>query len=174
MIVFTKFDTPQDIYIFGAHVDREIVSKEMDDRTFGITDDYSTIVISNCKKSSTMETSGFVYVFTKEEFGKICHTFDETEMEQEGFVLKNFVGEIRLKVTVEIDKKEYDILDIYHPDEYLMHQPEMRKKLKELGDGDEYHDYVLEIGYPNFEGDFPDILFMDQLIQTFEEDTLKS
>jgi hypothetical protein len=151
MVVFRKFDTPQDIYVFGTFVDHELLkeNKDMDDSTFGITDDYHSLELRNKEQKRSIETCGFAYVFTAEQFEKakavIGQDEDLSDYDNQVFIFKNFTGEFRLKILSEAeDGRMIDVFDVYEPPtEYLMYQSQARKRMED--EDLKGMDFVLEV-----------------------------
>lgn len=136
----------QDIYILGYGDGHEYPLTDDQRLTFGITDDYTTLCVTNGKNKDRIETNGWVIVCTLDQIPLVEqsvtsdevyseHTgidyetgkYDPTDAEDYAIILYNFLGEVRLG---EIDDKtgkdylhRYDILkDSYicdcYPDEY--------------------------------------------------------
>jgi hypothetical protein len=131
MVVIKKIDTPQDIYVVGINFTDY-------SSTFGITDDEHLLCVTNDKEKRYINTSGYVSILTKEEFiaskTKLWEG-DEENDNNEGFILKDFSGEFKVKVITQSGK---DTLPTYDPKEYMMYQMERIE-------GDDVDDYVLEI-----------------------------
>jgi hypothetical protein len=109
MALIREIIEPQDIYIVGEYF-------EDVERTFGITDDYSTLDITNGIKTVMIDTCGVVYVFTKDEFIEAFKSVDENWEEdneclsqQEGVLLRNFTGKIELKCIAQESNEEYGL-----------------------------------------------------------------
>jgi hypothetical protein len=114
MVVLKTFDIPQTIYIVG-------VDYQEKPEAFSITDDEHLCLIENNKKQTAINTQGFVFILSEEEFINWEDLLWESPEDYEytdGVCLKNFTGNICLKV---IDKEGNDILtdSIFQQKEYL-------------------------------------------------------
>lgn len=113
MILIKNFTEPTNVYIVGEDF------KNLPE-TFSITDDYHSCAISNGFEKRYIDTDGFVFIYSEEEFNNNKHLIEYPS--QEYVLLKNFVGEIHVKV---VDSDSNNILkkDVNLKD-YLMYQTE--------------------------------------------------
>lgn len=128
MIVIKTFNIPTNVYIIGNWF------KDLD-ATFGITDDYSTLTISNGRQKMYMETDGWVHILSEQEFNDNKHRL-EYPGDCEAMILPNFVGDLSVSVIAEDGE---DLLTEYDPEEYLMHQ-----SFRQTNDKD-VEDYMLNV-----------------------------
>lgn len=131
MVVIKTITQPQDIYIIGA----DYKGKE---ETFAITDDYHMLCVVNGKAKKYMDTDGYVFILTKEQLLEWSDLMweDPSEMDgQEGLVLHNFSGDIRLRVVTE---KGRDLLHKFDNQNYVMHQIDDES-------GEDVDDIILDI-----------------------------
>ena len=96
--------------------------------------------ITNENKAVYIETEGIAYILTKSEFDKfaeeIRNDYDEDSLDEIEFVvIKNFVGDVKLKV---LSEKDIDVLNSYDDQQDLMYQVEFEE-------GDYWFDAVIEI-----------------------------
>lgn len=137
MRLLRKFDTPQTIIICEANIG----DKKAD---IYVTDDESSFEIHSSNKVF-IESLGSVYIFTEKEFeeyiesehfintyGENCENYEDWEFFS---VVKDFVGEINLKVILssgELHNIMYDKIDL---NEYVLNQ---------FGE-DEYPDIIVQL-----------------------------
>lgn len=153
MYVIKTIAEQQDIYVLGIN----FKAPEGSWSTFMINDDESTLMLTRNKDHVYMDTEGYVSILTKQEFiDKIPDMWEEPDEDgiAQGILMKNCVGEFRLKV---IDDKDQDVLTDFDENEYLMHQNCLRNV--------EVEDYVLEL--PT--SDTVKLLYINELIQTLKK-----
>jgi hypothetical protein len=128
MILIKTVETPQDIFILGAYVNGK-------QETFSITDDYATFKLTNGNKSYYVDTDGFVFILTRSELLEYKDLIDENSYSQEGVLLKDFSGDMVLRM---ISTEGNDMLSAadFDPKEYVMYQ---------RSNEEEYDDIVLEL-----------------------------
>lgn len=113
MVIIKKIEVPQDVYIIGDWIEG---FKE----SFSITDDESSFALrNNGGKVIWLTTIGFVYILTLEELIANKASFEEGFVDN--FLVKNFVGELVLKV-IDSDNNDLITAENFDKDEYIMHQ----------------------------------------------------
>lgn len=119
-LLLKKFEQPTNVFVIGQ--DFTDVCE-----TFSITDDYSSIDLVINDKETTLETDGFVFIFTEEElrenYDKINSGSELCDIEV--LLLEDFVGEISLKIINERTKQDVLVDNFenwFNIKEYLMYQ----------------------------------------------------
>lgn len=105
--ILRTFTEPTDVYISGDYYND---IKE----AFSITDDESGVGITNGSKTVDINSYGFIYIFTKDEFRAAIPKIDyldedATYSNWEGVYLKDFVGDIKLILRAEESNEEFGI-----------------------------------------------------------------
>lgn len=132
MIVLKKVETPQTIFILPSGFNDESKIEP----SFSITDDYSGFAVMDPKKLHHSESDGFVTIVTEEELCENIHKLWEEGSDENAYVVRDFTGEIQLKV---FNDRHEDVLDPakYDPKEYIYHQS--------ITDGEGGHDIVIVV-----------------------------
>lgn len=112
MILLKTYTQPTTIYIVGNDFGG---LKE----TFSLTDDYMSLLIKSGSQQRFMETDGFCFIMTEQEFNERKDDLDDSSY-QDFIKIENFEGDIHVKV---IDNENNEILEEDATlDDYLMHQ----------------------------------------------------
>ena len=119
-VLLRKFDTLTNVYIIGTDFKDE-------QETFSITDDYCSCNIKSEKNKTSIETDGFVFIYTEDELkSNYDKLWGEDSLEAEVYVLKHFTGEITLKVIgrdTDKDMLNSELLnEWFNIKEYIKHQ----------------------------------------------------
>lgn len=101
------YSTPTTIYVMGC----DFTGK---DQTFSITDDYHSLDISHgAKRDLLVDTVGYAFILTQSELDEMKDKVEDTSLNQEGFMVKDFIGDIFIDVYDEdnksILKEKFDI-----------------------------------------------------------------
>jgi hypothetical protein len=113
-LVLKSITEPTDVYVLGCYVSG---IKEV----FKVDDDYTSFSITNGHNIDHLDTSGHVFILTREELEKIEKkdiTF-RGESNENILKLSNFCGDILLNVVSIKTHEAYDEFDI---DDYILHQ----------------------------------------------------
>jgi hypothetical protein len=114
MILLRSFKQPTKVYIIGNSFQSEEIKP-----AFSITDDYHSCAVKSSKNRRYMETDGFVYILTEEEFQQYKDTLYEDSY-QDAIVLENFEGDIYVSL---VDSEGNNVLeDKVDIDDYLCYQ----------------------------------------------------
>ncbi len=115
MYKIKTFDSPQDIFILGCDFPKM-------PETFSLTDDYHLLCIKRGENKLYINTDGYCFILTREEFNnyKDLIVDDESSLEQEGVFIKDFQGDLILKA---LNSDGEDILSPdFDPREYACFQ----------------------------------------------------
>lgn len=125
MKVLREFKEPTSIVIADAWIEDES-NPELEEYCFKIDDDECGFDVTNGDKTEGVESFGFVYILTKDEFLKHINSdhYEQYDGEHSDWnryvVINDFVGEVKLKVTIrggeEVPSDKIDF------DEYIQHQ----------------------------------------------------
>lgn len=115
MVILKKIETPQDIYVIGDYIENlePLICLTDDEYPFDLKVGNNT--------PNFVETSGFVYILTKEELLTLKGKLNEDELFADNLVIENFCGEIVLKV---ISENNNDLVtnENFDPKEYICYQ----------------------------------------------------
>lgn len=106
-----RFDTPTNVIALGVDITGI-------PQSFSITDDYHTldIRVANNQWAGMIETEGYVFILTDEEFLKYYDLikYDEETSDKWMIVFKNFIGNIAVEVQ-NSDTREDLMIDDFEP-----------------------------------------------------------
>lgn len=128
-MLLKKFEEPTDIFIVGCclYDGRDWTGDVL------IQDDENQFVITiNNYIEKRLTCDGFINVITREEFVKYKDHFSESMIDYDDFVvIKDFVGEVGVKVVAIMNGKENVHIEELDLDEYLADQEALKEARKD-------------------------------------------